>query len=215
MTETLAHVDRQGEKEYSVRSGKDSDCSEVVNEHGNDSAKQNNYVPVKSQGESSVQNLLTQCAVVHVTVCEFPKESGSCFGHLQGIIVQQFSSILFINFSGNVIPKIRTSTEKERFYTGCNRFDLEPDEMYRMFRRAVEKVPTKPPTNHVEIELQETILRYERGFTANPNHPNVDIEKFSWILGAKFQPCMDLHDRLRAMNSDYFDYGNYSYCLIR
>lgn len=103
------------------------------------------------------------------------------------------------------MPKIRSDEEKERFYTGFNRYDVEPEEMLVLLKEAIEEFPDKRPTNRLHAKFLQLVLKYEKGFTANPNRPPRDFERFSWILGAKLQASLDLHDRLAKAECIHFD----------
>lgn len=104
------------------------------------------------------------------------------------------------------MPIIRTQCEKEQFYTGFNRFRTPPDGMYDLLKKLLTFVPDKPPTNGLHGKTLKILLDYEKGFTANPGKPDEDTEKFSWLVGAKLQSCMELHDKL-VKKSIYYDSG--------
>lgn len=109
---------------------------------------------------------------------------------------------------GAIIPVTRNIQEHEEFYTAFNRFTAEPDYVYNVLKSVVEHFPDQPPTNKLHVAALQLVLKYERGFTARKN--NEDVERFSWLLGQKLQPCIELRERL-AKQKTYFDSGKLLY----
>lgn len=112
----------------------------------------------------------------------------------------------------SAIPKSRNLADKEFFYTGFNRFGVEPDEMHKVLKNVLEAVPDKIPTNETHARVLKMVLNYEKGFTARHEHhmkpgenvyANKDIERFSHLLGARNKPAIALHDRLIGSSVNY------------